>query len=79
MSGRAAGMAPDAALAAGHGFVVYDPTVCGWYLLALEEVAAACRARGRTAEAKEAEAIAGLVARDVTRCSGGKRDTLRRL
>ena len=66
VSGRAAGMAPDAALAAGHGFVVYDPTVCGWYLLALEEVAAACRARGRTAEAKEAEAVVGLVARDVT-------------
>ena len=65
VSCRAAGMAPDAALAAGHGFVVYDPTVCGWYLLALEEVAAACRARGREAEAQEAEATAGDVARDV--------------
>jgi hypothetical protein len=65
VSGRAAGMAPEAALAAGHGFVVYDPTVCGWYLLALEEVAAACRARGREAEAQEAEATAGDVARDV--------------
>jgi hypothetical protein len=62
---RSAGMAPESALAAGHGFVVYDPTVCGWYLLALEEVAAACRARGRTTEAEEAEATAGLVARDV--------------
>ena len=37
ISARSAGMAPEAALAAGHGFVVYDPTVCGWYLLALEE------------------------------------------
>ncbi len=66
VTGRAAGMAPDAALAEGHGFVVYDPTVCGWYLLALEEVAAACRARDRAAEAEEAEAVAGAVARDVT-------------
>ena len=65
ISGRSAGMAPEAALAAGHPFVVYDPTVCGWYLLALEEVAAACRARGRQAEATEAEATAGLVARDL--------------
>ena len=47
ISSRDAGMAPEAALAAGHGFVVYDPTMCGWYLLALEEVAAVCRARGR--------------------------------
>jgi hypothetical protein len=65
VSCRAAGMAPEAALATGHGFVVYDPTVCGWYLLALEEVAAACRARGRAAEAQEAEATAGDVACDV--------------
>jgi hypothetical protein len=33
ISYRAAGMAPESALASGHGFVVYDPTVCGWYLL----------------------------------------------
>ncbi len=65
ISCRAAGMAPEAALAAGHGFVVYDPTMCGWYLLALEEVAAACRARGREAEAEESEASALAVARDV--------------
>lgn len=64
VSSRSAGMAPETALATGHGFVVYDPTVCGWYLLALEEVAVACRARGREAEAEEAEAIAGAVARD---------------
>ena len=51
LSSRAAGMAPQAALAAGHGFVLYEPTMCGWYLLALEEVAAACRARGRQGEA----------------------------
>ena len=65
VSARSAGMSPEAALAAGHGFVVYDPTVCGWYLLALEEVAAACRARGRDAEAVEAEATAGRVAGDL--------------
>ena len=47
VSCRSAGMAPEAALSSGHGFVVYDPTMCGWYLLALEEVAAACAARGR--------------------------------
>jgi len=62
---RAAGMAPEAALASGHGFVVYDPTMCGWYLLALEEVAAACRARGRAADAEEGEARARVVAQDV--------------
>jgi hypothetical protein len=65
ISCRSAGMAPDAALAAGHGFVVYDPTVCGWYLLALEEVATACAARGREAETEEAHAMAAAVARDV--------------
>jgi len=65
ISGRSAGMVPEAALAAGHGFVVYDPTMCGWYLLALEEVAAACRARGREAEALEADAMAAAVAQDV--------------
>ncbi len=65
VSCRSVGMAPEAALAAGHSFVVHDPTMCGWYLLALEEVAAACRARGREAEAKETGAMAEVVARDV--------------
>ncbi|MFZ0252114.1 MAG: hypothetical protein WAL61_19380 [Acidimicrobiales bacterium] len=65
ISARAAEMAPEAALGAGHGFVIYDPTVCGWFLLALEEVGAACRARTRVAEATEIEAIAGRVARDL--------------
>ncbi len=65
ISCRAAGMAPEAALAAGHGFVVYEPTMCGWYLLALEEVAVACRGRGREAEAEEADAMAAAVARDM--------------
>jgi hypothetical protein len=65
ISARSAGMAPEAALAEGHGFVVYDPTVCGWYLLALEEVAAACRARGRVAEAIDVERTAGRVAADL--------------
>ncbi len=65
VSCRSVGMAPEAALASGHGFVVYDPTMCGWYLLALEEVAAACSARGREEEAAEAEGMARIVARDV--------------
>jgi hypothetical protein len=64
ISCRAADMAPEAALASDHGFVVYDPTVCGWYLLALEEVAAACWTRGREAEAAQLEATAKAVARD---------------
>jgi hypothetical protein len=65
VSCRAAGMAPEAALAAGHRFVVNDPTICGWYLLALEEVAAACGARGRANEATELEAVAAAVAQDL--------------
>jgi hypothetical protein len=55
-------MRPERALALGHAFIVCDPTVCGWYLLALEEVADACRARGRSAEAGWAETTAGSVA-----------------
>ena len=39
--------------------------VSSWYLLALEEVAAACSARGRQLEAHEAEVMAEMVARDV--------------
>lgn len=66
ISCRSSGMAPEAALADGHGFVVYDPTMCGWYLLALEEVATACRARGREADAEEAGSMAEVVARDVS-------------
>ena len=65
LSARHADMAPEEALASGHGFVVYDPTVCGWYLLALEEMAAACRARGRHDEAAEPAARAAAVAREI--------------
>jgi hypothetical protein len=65
ISCRSTGMSPEAALACGHGFVVYEPTMCGWYLLALEEVAAACRGRGREAEAENADAMAAAVARDL--------------
>jgi hypothetical protein len=65
ISCRSARMAPEAALAAGHAFVVYDPTMCGWYLLALEEVAAAARARGRVTEAKEVETMTADVVRQV--------------
>jgi hypothetical protein len=61
-SAMASDMSPERARASGHGFVVYDPTMCGWYLLALEEVAAACRARGRTGESTWAEAAADAAA-----------------
>ncbi|HXN60184.1 MAG TPA: hypothetical protein VN886_06985 [Acidimicrobiales bacterium] len=55
-------MSPSRAKALSHGFVVYDPTMCGWYLLALEEAALACRARGRVSDAAWAEATADAVA-----------------
>jgi hypothetical protein len=50
LSAVSSGMAPQRALFEGHDFVVYDPTVCGWYLLALEEAASACALRGREAD-----------------------------
>jgi hypothetical protein len=55
-------MSPERALARGHGFVVIDPTMCGWYLLALEEAAAACRTHGRAADATWADDTAEAVA-----------------
>jgi hypothetical protein len=55
-------MSPSRALRRRHGFVIVDPTMCGWYLLALEEVAAACRARGRAADAAWAAGLADAVA-----------------
>jgi hypothetical protein len=65
ISAVAAHMAPDLALAAGHAFVVFDPTVCGWYLLALEEVANACQSRGRHDDAHRLAEVARLVADDI--------------
>jgi len=62
LSAVEAGIEPARALAGGHGFVVHDPTMCGWYLLALEEVAAACAARGRSADQAWAEGTASAVA-----------------
>jgi hypothetical protein len=50
VSAVASGMSPQRALSEGHDFVVYDPTVCGWYLLALEETASACAVSGRQAD-----------------------------
>ncbi len=61
-----AGMSPERARARGHGFVVLDPTMCGWYLLALEEVATACRACGREADAAWAHAAAEAAADELT-------------
>lgn len=63
----AAGMDPARALAAGHGFVVEDPAVCGWYLLALEEVSEACSRRGRLAEAQRCRDTAAEVAKDLVK------------
>ena len=65
VSAVAAEMSPETALAEGHGFVTYDPTVCGWYLLALEEAAVACAARGRDADAEWAWSTAIHVASDL--------------
>ena len=62
VSAVAAGMSVETALANGHPFVVHDPAVCGWYLLALEEVAAACHARSRPEDAAWAEGTAVAVA-----------------
>lgn len=62
VSAVSAGMSPQRALAQGHGFVVYDPTVCGWYLLALEEVADACAVHGRNADRSWAMSTANDVA-----------------
>ena len=62
VSAVSAGMSPQRAFAQGHGFVVYDPTVCGWYLLALEEVADACAVHGRNADRSWAMSTANDVA-----------------
>jgi hypothetical protein len=62
VSAVSSGMSPQRALSAGHEFVVYDPTVCGWYLLALEEVATACAASGREADRDWATTTAREVA-----------------
>jgi hypothetical protein len=62
VSAIAVEMSPSRAKALPHGFVVYDPTMCGWYLLALEEGAMACRARGHASDAAWAEVTADAVA-----------------
>jgi hypothetical protein len=58
-------MVPEVAIASGHGFAVFDPTMCGWYLLALEEAANACRSRGRGVDATRLADRADRVASDV--------------
>jgi hypothetical protein len=67
VSAIAAELSPERALANGHSFVVYDPTICGWFLLALEEAAAACRARARLEDAKWAEYTSAAVADELER------------
>jgi hypothetical protein len=58
-------MSPSHAIARGHGFVLLDPTMCGWYLLALEEMSAECRACGREADAAWAGNTAEAVAEEL--------------
>jgi hypothetical protein len=79
VSAVGAGMSPPRALADGHPFVVHDPTVCGWYLLALEETSAACAVMGRTADGDwarraadaAAEATVALLWSETDRLFGG--------
>jgi hypothetical protein len=67
VSAVALDLSPERTATEGHGFVLYEPTMCGWYLLALEEVAAACQARGRTAQASWAERTADAVSEEMER------------
>jgi Mannosylglycerate hydrolase MGH1-like glycoside hydrolase domain len=62
VSAVGAGMSPQRARSEGHGFVVYDPTMCGWYLLALEEAGVACALYGRKADRDWAVTTADAVA-----------------
>jgi hypothetical protein len=62
VSAVSSAMSPQRALSEGHPFVVYDPTVCGWYLLALEEAASACALSGRKADRDWATSTAQEVA-----------------
>jgi hypothetical protein len=62
ISALAAEMSPVRALAENHDFVAYDPTVCGWHLLALEELELACSERGWRREAAWAAEAANAVA-----------------
>jgi hypothetical protein len=62
LSAVSSGMSPQRALSEGHPFVVYDPTVCGWYLLALEEAASACAVSGRKGDGDWATSTAQEVA-----------------
>jgi hypothetical protein len=67
VSALALDMSPERARTEGHGFVLYEPTMCGWYLLALEEVATACRARGRAAQGAWAERMVEAVSEGMER------------
>jgi hypothetical protein len=67
ISAVAARMSPERALTAGHGFVALDPTVCGWLLLALEELESACHDRGWRHKAAWAAETAKAVADEVER------------
>ena len=55
---EAAAYDPAAARKKGHSFIVSDPIFCGWYLLALEELADAWRRAGDTGRADRLDARA---------------------
>ncbi len=65
VSAITAEMSPKRALVENHGFVVHDPTMCGWLLLALEEFELACHDRGWPKGAAWAEEKATEVAEAV--------------
>ena len=62
ISAVAAEMSPERALADHHAFVAYDPTMCGWHLLALEELELACHEHGWRREAAWAAETANAAA-----------------
>jgi hypothetical protein len=56
---------PTRALRAGHPFVVEDPIFCGWFLLALEEVAAAWGRLGDAPHEKKLRIRAEMIAEGI--------------
>lgn len=65
VSAVAAQMSPERALDENHGFIALDPTICGWQLLALEELEMACHDRGWDQEAVWAAETAKAVGDEI--------------
>jgi hypothetical protein len=53
---------PERALRAGHAFVVEDPTFCGWFLIALEEICALCERLGVTDAVRKLKIRSDMIA-----------------